>query len=239
MPADRCPTCDREIADASTIGEGLCEVQASFDSKQRRAGGWNLTARKDCEITHRVDWRARAIAAESRIASVAAELSADLATAQAEIDRAVANPGGMGATLPSMSRLRHGATPTVRVWLGRLVERLRGDVALAPAATASGDPVLRAIAELLSCTYLDAVPTPADDERRRAMAVAAKVANDERRAKLGEGAVTYSEKRDAAKWRRVEPLIERLRVAADADTSDTIHVVDAAIELLAAAKEPS
>ena len=102
-----------------------------------------------------------------------------------------------------------------------------------------GDPVLRAIAELLSCTYLDAVPTPADDDMRRELAVAARVANDERRAKLGEGAVTYSEKRDAAKWRKVEPLIERLRVAADADTSDTIHVVDAAIELLAAAKEPS
>ena len=46
-------------------------------------------------------------------------------------------------------------------------------------------------------------------------------------------------KSDAAKWRRVEPMIERLRVAADEDTSDTIHVVDAAIELLAAAKEPS
>lgn len=62
---DRCQTCDRAIADASTIGEGLCEVQASFDSKQRRAGGWNLTARKDCETVHRVDWRARALAAEA------------------------------------------------------------------------------------------------------------------------------------------------------------------------------
>ena len=49
----------------------------------------------------------------------------------------------------------------------------------------------------------------------------------------------FAAESDAAKWRRVEPLIERLRVAADADTSDTIHVVDAAIELLAAAKEPS
>ena len=113
-------------------------------------------------------------------ASVAAELADDLATAQAEIDRAVANPGGMGATLPSMSRLRHGATPTVRAWLGRIVERLRGDVAESDAAES-----------------------------------------------------------DAAKWRKVEPMIERLRVAADEDTSDMIHVVDAAIELLAAAKEPS
>lgn len=135
MPADRCPTCDREIADASTIGDGLCEVQASFDSKQRRAGGWNLTARKDCEITHRVDWRARAIAAESQIASVADELADDLATAQAEIDRAIASPRGMGGALPSMSRLRHGATPTVRAWLGRLVEKLRGEPV--PRATAT------------------------------------------------------------------------------------------------------
>ena len=189
MSADRCPTCDREIADVSTIGEGLCEVQASFDSKQRRAGGWNLTARKDCEITHRVDWRAKFFAAESDAAK----------------DR-----------------------DDARSWRNAI-----------EGAKEPGDPVLRAIAELLSCTYLDAVPTPADDDMRRELAVAARVANDERRAKLGEGAVTYSEKRDAAKWRKVEPLIERLRVAADADTSDTIHVVDAAIELLAAAKEPS
>ena len=68
-------------------------------------------------------------------ASVAAELADDLATAQDEIDRATANPGGMGATLPSSSRLRHGATPTVRVWLGRLVEKLRG--APVPRATAT------------------------------------------------------------------------------------------------------
>ena len=311
MPADRCPTCDREGCPAEDHWK---QYRAAED-----AGNYDLAVESlalfdecGCEL---VDWRARAIAAESelaaadkatedvaeeletlrddiaehlpaydlgeeggesepanprevveyagdelrraklRIAQVADELADDLATAQAEIDHAVASPGGMGATLPSMSRLRHGATPTVRVWLGRLVEKLRGGATDSDAAKdrddarswrnaidgakEPGDPVLRAIAEILSCTYLDAVPTPADDERRRAMAVAAKVANDERRAKLGEGAVTYSEKRDAAKWRRVEPLIERLRVAADADTSDTIHVVDAAIELLAAAKEPS
>ena len=44
MTTDRCPTCDREIAGADSIGEGKCEVQVSFDSKQRRAGGWNLQA---------------------------------------------------------------------------------------------------------------------------------------------------------------------------------------------------
>ncbi len=108
-----------------------------------------------------------------------------------------------------------------------------------------GDPVLRAIAELLSCTYLDAVPTPADDDFRRELAVAAKVANDERRAKLGEGAVTYSEKRDAAKWRKVEPLIERLcgavgaaHLVSRAEAERRITEIASAI-LAAATKEPS
>ena len=67
-------------------------------------------------------------------ASVAAELAADLATAQAEIDHAVAGLA-VASMLPSMSRLRHGATPTVRVWLGRLVEKLRGEPV--PRATAT------------------------------------------------------------------------------------------------------
>ena len=48
MTAANCPTCDREIAGADSIGEGKCEVQVSFDSKQRRAGGWNLQANRDC-----------------------------------------------------------------------------------------------------------------------------------------------------------------------------------------------
>ena len=202
-------------------------------------------------------------------ASDADELADDLATAQAEIDRAIASPRGMGGALPSMSRLRHGATPTVRAWLGRIVEKLRGGAMDSDAAKdrdaarswrnaiegakEPGDPVLRAIAELLSCTYLDAVPTPADDDMRRELAVAARVANDERRAKLGEGAVTYSEKRDAAKWRKVEPLIERLREAAkvachDYATEDDATVgfrvtghelIDAVTNLLATIKEPS
>lgn len=48
MTTARCPTCDREIASADSIGEGKCEVQVSFDSKQRRAGGWNIQANRDC-----------------------------------------------------------------------------------------------------------------------------------------------------------------------------------------------
>ena len=48
MTTARCPACDREIASADSVGEGKCEVQVSFDSKQRRAGGWNLQANRDC-----------------------------------------------------------------------------------------------------------------------------------------------------------------------------------------------
>lgn len=72
--SDRCPTCDREIASADSIGEGKCEVQVSFDSKQRRAGGWNLQANRNCEAS-RVDWRARAIAAAARIATLEVALT--------------------------------------------------------------------------------------------------------------------------------------------------------------------
>lgn len=172
MSADRCPTCDRE----------------GFDCPRMGPGPWvGLDAVRDC-TAHRVDWRARAIAAESAAAK----------------DR-----------------------DDARSWRNAI------DGAKEP-----GDPVLRAIAELLSCTYLDAVPTPADDDIRRELAVAAKVANDERRAKLGEGAVTYSEKRDAAKWRKVEPLIKRLCAFEDGPT-DLRDLLTVALDVLAAAKEPS
>lgn len=189
MSADRCPTCDREGC-AADMASCLAEMRRAYGNPPyestsdpvayRQAAARMGEIARDCNAA-RVDWRARALAAEDRIAQVAEELADDLATAQAEIDHAIASPRGMGGALPSMSRLRHGATPTVRAWLGRLVAKLRGG------------------------------------------AVDSDAAKD----------------RDAAKWRKVEPMIERLRVAADEDTSDTIHVVDAAIELLAAAKEPS
>ena len=130
MSADRCPTCDREGCPAEDHWK---QYRAAED-----AGNYDLAVESlalfdecGCEL---VDWRARAIAAESQIASVADELADDLATAQAEIDHAVAGLA-VASMLPSMSRLRHGATPTVRVWLGRLVEKLRG--APVPRATAT------------------------------------------------------------------------------------------------------
>ena len=130
MPADRCPTCDREGCPAEDHWK---QYRAAED-----AGNYDLAVESlalfdecGCEL---VDWRARAIAAESQIASVADELADDLATAQAEIDHAVAGLA-VASMLPSMSRLRHGATPTVRAWLGRLVEKLRG--APVPRATAT------------------------------------------------------------------------------------------------------
>ena len=124
MTAANCPTCDRE---------GCPTLQPTEHIEASRGDCPACVAFDDC-YAHRVDWRARAIAAESRIAHVANELADELTTAQAEIDRAVASPGGMGATLPSSSRLRHGATPTVRAWLGRLVEKLRGGAAESDAA---------------------------------------------------------------------------------------------------------
>ena len=184
MPADRCPTCDRD---------GCPMLQPNEHIDARRGECPACAASIDCG-RHAVDWRARALAAEDRIAQVAEELADDLATAQAEIDRAVAGLA-VASMLPSSSRLRHGATPTVRAWLGRLVERLRGG------------------------------------------AVESDAAKD----------------RDAAKWRRVGPMIERLREAAkvarhDYATDDDATVdhrvtghelIDAVSELLAAAKEPS
>lgn len=118
-------------------------------------------------------------------ASVAAELADELATAQAEIDHAVAGLA-VASMLPSMSRLRHGATPTVRAWLGRLVERLRGG------------------------------------------AVDSDAAKD----------------RDAAKWCRVEPLIDRLCGAVGAAhlvsrAESERRITEIASAILAATKEPS
>ena len=130
MPADRCPTCDRDGCDGARL---LAEHRRAMAGGDHDAANVTLTewAALGCRP---VDWRARAIAAESRIAQVADELADDLATAQAEIDHAVAGLA-VASMLPSMSRLRHGATPTVRVWLGRLVEKLRG--APVPRATAT------------------------------------------------------------------------------------------------------
>ena len=139
MSADRCPRCDDPICGvpAALVAAdgipGFGEVCSDDDNAKWSALG---AAYLECAKRPAADWRARAIAAESRIASVAAELADDLATAQAEIDRAVANPGGrLDGVARTMSRLRYGATPTVRVWLGRLVEKLRGEPV--PRATAT------------------------------------------------------------------------------------------------------
>lgn len=121
---ERRPTCDRE-----GCPRRLAPMRISIEA-----------AVADCD-DHAVDWRARAIAAES-----------DAAKWRAAIAR----------------------------------------------AKEPGDPVLRAIAELLSCTYLDAVPTPDDDDYRRELAVAARIVNDENRERLGTAPTTVSEKRAAA-----------------------------------------
>lgn len=44
---------------------------------------------------------------------------------------------------------------------------------------------------------------------------------------------------DAARWRKVAPLIEALHQASMIEAGDPMHVVDAAMELLAATQEPT
>lgn len=47
---------------------------------------------------------------------------------------------------------------------------------------------------------------------------------------------TIAAESDAAKWRRVAPTIEALRVTAEIEGGDTMAVVEAAMDLLAAAE---
>lgn len=172
MTTDRCPTCDREACPS---------LQPSEHIEARRGECPACAASIDCHA-HRVDWRARAIAAESD------------------------------------------------------AQQWRNAVA---GSQEPGDPVIRAIAALLACTYLDKLPTPPDDDWRRELAVAARIAYDAMRA-------------DAARWRKVAPLIEAMREAAmvahhDYATEDDATVgfrvtghelIDAVTNLLAATKEP-
>jgi hypothetical protein len=58
--------------------------------------------------------------------------------------------------------------------------------------------VTMAIAELIGCTYLDAVPTPAENDHLREVAANARAAMDRLVA-------------DANQWRKVKPLIAALR----------------------------
>lgn len=95
-----------------------------------------------------------------------------------------------------------------------------------------GDPVIRAIAALLSCTYLAKLPTPPDDDFRRELAVAARIAHDKRRTA-------------AAQWAKVAPLIERLREAMEAAKAsyvpgvpgDVRPFIDAAFAILDATED--
>jgi hypothetical protein len=74
----------------------------------------------------------------------------------------------------------------------------------------AADPVIRALATLLDCSYLDEVPTSDVNDRIREVASEAKIAHDANRA-------------DAARWRKVAPLIERLRGARYGCTADGEH----------------
>lgn len=155
---ERCPTCDREACPKLLPAEHTEECRSDCP---------RCVAIDDCHA-HRVDWRARDIAAE-----------ADAQQWRNAVD---------GSQEP-------------------------------------GDPVIRAIAALLACTYLDKLPTPPDDDFRRELAVAARIAHDKRRAA-------------AAQWAKVAPLIERLRAAVGSrdvyrspyDLIDAVHFILAATE---------
>ena len=68
MTAANCPTCDRE---------GCPTLQPTEHIEASRGDCPACVAFDDC-YAHRVDWRARAIAAEARIATVAAEIEHDV-----------------------------------------------------------------------------------------------------------------------------------------------------------------
>ena len=93
------------------------------------------------------------------------------------------------------------------------------------------DDMIRAVAKLLDCSYLDVVPTPAENDHLREIAVTAREAMDRLVA-------------DAARWCKVAPLIERLaddvrrreliaRAEFDRRVSDTVTA------MLAATQEPT
>jgi len=150
----------------------------------------------DCHA-HRVDWRARAIAAEAERSEIVSLVS------------------------PSSDQ----SLPDAVRELCEHVEDLRDDAQQWRNAVAGsqepGDPVIRAIAALLACTYLDKLPTPPDDDFRRELAVAARIAHDKRRTA-------------AAQWAKVAPLIEELRRVSINDGDDPQELEALRNELIAA-----
>ena len=89
----------------------------------------------------------------------------------------------------------------------------------------AADPVIRALATLLDCSYLDEVPTSDVNDRIREVASEAKIAHDANRA-------------DAARWRKVAPLIERLRAFEDAPAT-LQAVLTVVLDIIAATQEPT
>lgn len=115
-PTERCPTCDRD---------GCPRLRYWHTPMNQHpddiTGCLACSAMRDCEA-HRVDWRARAIAAEARIATVAAEIEHDVGVKRSH-DHGRATGGqtcGTGGPLT-------GAPQSMLRYLDRVVRDLHDD----------------------------------------------------------------------------------------------------------------
>jgi hypothetical protein len=207
---ERCPTCDKPKgdqarADAHPLAKQWSAWIAMVPGQQRplrwrdvadaqAADQPGMCIESQCQP---VDWRARAIAAEAERSEIVSLVS------------------------PSSDQ----SLPDAVRELCEHVEDLRDDAQQWRNAVAGsqepGDPVIRAIAALLACTYLDKLPTPPDDDFRRELAVAARIAHDKRRTA-------------AAQWAKVAPLIEELRRVSINDGDDPQELEALRNELIAA-----
>ena len=114
LPAERCPTCDRDGLNCPTL-ETLVRGTLPNTEVRRIA----IEARNDC-LAHRVDWRARALAAEAELAGASAAICDVSDTIRRALD---GDEGGMRAPYhgPLAVVLRY---PSIAADLRRLDEVL-------------------------------------------------------------------------------------------------------------------
>ncbi len=96
--------------------------------------------------------------------------------------------------------------------------------------TANPDDVLAAAIAMIDAEAACLAAAAYGRESRRARRIAKRAANRQAFAEM---------RADAARWRKVAPLIEALHQASMIEAGDPMHVVDAAMELLAATQEPT
>ncbi len=96
--------------------------------------------------------------------------------------------------------------------------------------TANPDDVLAAAIAMIDAEAACLAAAAYGRESRRARRIAKRAANRQAFAEM---------RAAAARWRKVAPLIEALHQASMIEAGDPMHVVDAAMELLAATQEPT